>query len=227
MAKKIKTPPETMDHSQQFILTLKENHALMPFIEDAQNFVAQLPVNLTREVQFLDIKANLAVLKERPLTAVQLNRLIQSAVIYENIQDYFDQFKLILSSNLQVSAQSRYILDPYCKSDLDFSSEIQQYKKGLFTILFLLFGFYREDLNNQDEFIYTYLSFIHHIYSASTISRTKLRSHADIQSTTLAEIPRNTHVNIHGKPVNTHWVRVTVDIANQHFEGYIQQLYLK
>lgn len=229
LAKKIENRSLSQRDSQKFILALKHDVALTPFIQQAQDFIAHLPATLGLAEQFLDIQANFQILKARPLSAVQLNRLVQSYAEenQQDIQHYFEQFKAILSNDVQVSATSRHILDPRCKSEQDFSSSINHYKKGLVQILFLLLAFNRHDFTYTDELITDFLSFLNHIYTATTISRIKLRENANINSDVLMEIPRNTAVHVYGHPVNGHWVKVTVQTEDKMTEGYLQHNYLK
>lgn len=227
LAKKIEKCSLTQRNSQKFILALKQNSALTPILQQTQEFIAKLSPAPSLAEQILDVQFNLQQLKAQPLTAVQLNRLIQSEAFQQDIQSYFEQFKTILSNNVQVSEASRQILDPRCKSEFDFSSAIQHYKKGLLSILFLLLGFNRDKFTYTDEFITDYLSFLHHIYTASTISRIKLRVDPHINSDILVEIPRNTPVNVYGYPIHIHWLKIKVQLEHQTFEGYVQQSYLK
>lgn len=213
-------------NSQKFILALQQDSDLIPFIQQAQSFVAQLPDIFNLNTQFLDIQANLQWLKVHPLTAVQFNRLVKSDIAQQDVNVYFEKFKTIFN-NVQVSTQSRKILDPHCKSEQDFSSAIHHYKIALLTVLFLLLGFNRDNFDYNDEFITDYLGFIHHIYRASTISRISLRANPNIQSDVLMEIPRNTEVNVHGGPIHQHWVKVTLHFDDQDIEGYVQHSYLK
>lgn len=227
LAKKIEKGSFAQRDSQKFILALKKNLALAPLLQQAQEFIAKLSPSPSLANQILDIQCNLTHLKEQPLTAVQLNRLVQSEVSNQDILGYFEQFKTILANHVEISIASRQILDPSCKSELDFSSAINHYKKGLLTVLFLLIGFNHSKFAYTDEFIFDYLSFLNHIYSAMTISRIKLRLDPNINSDILVEIPRNTLVDVHGYPINMHWVKVTVMIENHKLDGYLQHNYLK
>lgn len=229
MAKKRKTQAASLSQVQQFIQFLKansdQNHALNGLMISVQNYITQLDPLPNIAEQAADITLSLKVLDQQPLSKLQLTRLIQQDAKAD--LTLFEQLKIVIETHIQITADTRKLLDPYCKSEQDYSSRIAHYKKWLLNTLCIYLGYVAHDLQVDQLTLIAFLSFINRIYEGTTTSRVTLRQTAHIQAHALVELPRNTMVQIFGKIINQHWVKVIYTAEQGTIEGYVQLVYLK
>ena len=226
LAKKRQTQSMSLSLVQRFIQSLKQEGELMTWIKIIRDYTAQRTMP-SLEQQYADLALNLQTLEEYPLARLQLLRLIDQK---EHVLPaaLFEKFQAIFNDLLQVTAASRQIIDPYCKSDKDYSSSINQYKKWLLHVLYIVVLFAPLNSMDDEKAMSDILGYFNHIYTGTTTSRVSLREQANIQAPVVLEIARNT-VHVFGQPVHQHWleVEVVVDEDDRRYHGYLQAVYVK
>lgn len=225
MAKKPKQPIKNAT-SSAFVQHLKQHAPLTPYIELVKKFAISVNKKLTTDDCLTDLNANLDLIRTRAFLGLQLERLAESQIAYTDIAKSFQQVEHILNEDIVVSAHSRQLLDPHCKSERDYSSAINHYKKWLLQLLFLLTMFEStEKFKYSNAVLEEFLLFIHDVFCGETISKVTLRQAAKIDATTVTELLRGTAIQVHSHFTNAHWSYVTVTSLQQ--SGYVPSAYIK
>ena len=226
MAKKREVQNLDNNIMAQFIQSLENNEELKTRVSTAQDYITKLEMPPLIEQQIEDIALSLVTLDEQFLSKLQLTRLLLEDRT-TTTDSFFKQFEDIMANCIKITSDSRSKIDPYSKSDLTYSSRVNQYKKWLLNILGVFLGYVPSANLQNTTGLKEYLLHINHIYEALTASRVTLRQAPQVQAETLAELPRNTSVQVFGKRINTHWVKVLYNTEQAVLEGYIQLVYLK
>ena len=209
-----------------FIHFLKQNASLSSYIEQIQKFSVTVERKLSIEDCLRDLHTNFAMLNSRAFLALQTQRLANTTQ-HLNDEQRYQQFLDILAQDIVVSAQSREILDPHCKSEQDYSSAIAHYKKWLVNVLFLVLIFHpMENFKYTDDVLIQYLLFCHEIYNGETISKVKLRSAARIDADIVSELSRSIALRVHSHLTNEHWAYVSL-ADESGLKGYLPVAYIK
>ena len=235
MAKKRQTQSTSLGQTQRLIQSLQQAHVLKPWLELIRAYTEKRNMPSLNQ-QLLDIQLNVDGLKEYPLARIQLLRLIEKKS-QQDINAFYTAFEAIWADYLDLSPTSRQIIDPYTKSERDYSSSVNQYKKWLLQVIFVLV--YLEAtaqslaiapqtiLEQTDEVILEVLAFFNHIYYATTTSRVTLRDQPNIQAQAILDLPRQQMLQVIGQPINTHWLKVQLPHENETIVGHLQAVYIK
>lgn len=223
VAKKNDGNAPTLSDSQRFMTSLGHRESTNSLLTALQKNVFSLPV----EIHIQEVFTQLKFITNSPLVNLQIQRFAQVIDLDNSLQQNLNEFEQMVLDIIRVSAESRLLLDPNCKSEQTFSSVILEYKKWLSKILFILLCCNPEKYTISEAVVDGLLQYLNQIYSAVCISRIKLRKSANIQSDVLYEIPRNTVVQVFGHDIQQHWVKIALYVAEQKYEGYVQRVYLK
>ena len=234
MSRKSKTLSTEVAAGHPWLDLLKESHPLQTFLNDLQNTVEKWTHPLPINQQLVDIQFNIKTLAEYPLTSIQIrriqnslaNQLNQTALSENDVAHYQVLFQDSIADQIQLTETSRYLVDPHCKTIRDFSSSITAYKQWLEKVLFIILAFNATTTALPESAIHSFLSQLNGVSLASTISRVRLRSQPKIDSVSFVEIPRNTAIKILSKPIDQHWVKISVDLDDVISEGYLQLAYI-
>ena len=225
MAKK-NTVNDLSNASTAFITSLQQRPELQPYIEHAQKFSSSVEKKLSIHDCLQDLDLNLETIRDRAFFGLQIKRMITADPFTQDVEKTFSQLQDILGKDIVVSIDSRKKLDPHCKSELDYSSAIDHYKKWLLHILFLLVFFHpTSDFSYNADFIKKYFYFIHQILAGKTISKVKMRRGPKIDEDIITELSPHTNVLIHTHRSVPHWLYLTV--ADQDLDGYVPSAYVK
>lgn len=212
--------------STGFIQFLKQNSELSPYLEQVQKFSHNVEKKLSLDACVADLQLNLHHLKTRAFLGLQTQRLVATYTSKDELQTSWEKFQHILGQDIVVSDSARQRLDPHCKSELDYSSVINHYKKWILQLLFLLIFFHQsENFLYPDDFIEKYLMFIHDIEAAHSSSQVKMRSAAKIDADIVFELPRHSILYVHHHLSSSHWAYVTAPECQ--CSGYIPVAYIK
>lgn len=230
MAKKREIQAASLSRVQQFIQSLNthfdDNHVVKAQIASAQDYITQLDVIPSIAQQKADIALIFKALNDQPLSKLQFNRLLQQdAQIDAEVR--FEKFKTIVETHVQITTDSRGLIDPYYKSEHDYSSRITHYKKWLLNVLCIYLGYLPDAVYTNEALLTEYLAFINRIYEGTTTSRVTLRQAPQIQAEALTDLPRNTVLQVFGKVIHQHWVKVIYTTDSTVLQGYVQLVYLK
>ena len=225
LSKKTKASANTVN-THLWITALKKSHPFQALLVQLQHYICVSHANIPFSLQLHDFQNNLKISTAFPMVGVQVKRIRQALAGGEDWTECFNKFTDAITDQIEISEQSRQHIDPGCKSVHDFSSKITAYQQWLIHALFPLLCIQTELQNDIETCLNDYLLLLNKIISASTISRVKLRQSAQIDSESLIEIPRNTLLQIQGEAINQHWIKVSVQLDGQEFEGFLQRVYL-
>ena len=208
----------TVIHSLEKLIELK------PCIEKLKQFIHHTNAIPSIHLQVNDILENIEKIQTQPFILLQLQRLAETEKLSSDPIKHQQQFKEILADyDLQVSTASKLSIDPHFKMDR-YNSAIAKYQQWLLDLLFLLYCFNFNKSALTTYFVESYVIFMHDIYQAHVTTKISLRDQASINGIVLAEIPRNTMVNVYGNTVNDYWLKVSVDLDGIETEGYVQAI---
>lgn len=225
---KLKPSIKSMQASQLFIDTLK-NH---PFLVE-RVFTVQKKLNdfkyLSLYDQIADIQANLDLLQDRPLMAVQTHRLgkMTANAVEVDFAELQKKFQSLWEDEIQVSSPSRLKIDPKSQTEHIFSSEILRYKQYVLDILFMYLCFQDKSLATIPQQIEKYVQYLNQVCEGFTISKVTIREQPYVDSQTLIELPKHTALEFYAEKVNQHWYKVIFNLDANAISGYVVGAYIK
>ena len=225
----------SLSQTQRLIQSLQQPNDLSTWLDLIRGYTEKRVMPSLNQ-QLLDIKLNLNGLNEYPLAKLQLLRLIENKPDQE-VEQFYQALQHILADHIDLTAASRQIIDPYTKSERDYSSSVNQYKKWLLQVIFILLWLCvepqtsstaaRDILDQPDDITLEILGFFNHIYQATTTSRVTLRDQPNIQGQAILDLARHQILQVIGKPVNTHWLKVQLQHEDEIIVGHLQAVYVK
>ena len=175
-----------------------------------------------------DLQVNLILLKDRPLLALQTQRLAQHIILNDDDFNRSKQtFAQLWQSEMQLSQHSCLDLDPKYSAAQQFSSEIARFKVFFLDILYLYLCFQTPTLLTEPLQIEKYVQYLHQIQDGFTISKVTVRQQPDIESQSLIELPKHTALEFYAAKINEHWYKIIFNLDTQAISGYVVGAYIK